>query len=58
MVVLTPKMRGVLLYLCSYLPSSVITKYLFLGNVEEKSLIVLLFLLLDKNYFKAALQWP
>lgn len=47
-----------LLYRSSYLLSSLIAKYLFLGNSEEKCLIVLLFLLLDKNNFEADLQWP
>lgn len=55
MVVLTLK-TCVLLYLSSYLLSSVIAKYLFLGNIEEKCLIALLFLLLDKNNFKADLR--
>jgi len=45
----------VLLYLSSYLLSSVIAKYLFPGNLEEKCLAVLPFLLLDKNNFEADL---
>ena len=56
MVVLTLKVCVVLLYLSSYLLSSVKQNIYFLGNLEEKCLIVLLFLLLDKNNFEADLQ--
>lgn len=44
-------------FLYGYLLSSVIVKSLFLGNSEEEHLIACQFLLLDKNNFKADLQW-
>lgn len=44
-------------FLYGYLLSSVIVKYLFLGNLEDKRLIMCQFLLQDENNFKADLQW-